>query len=447
MTDIQENIDFIESKYGVVLADDESEKLIQLLCQNDISLRTTLFNYLINYDHPELWFRVVPLISSKEIGVRNFIGELLAVKGNATVEAILDYLDECNNTDDIKFLIDILSIIGDERAADKLRFILETAENENLVLSCIEALGNLKDIRSLPRLGELFSESPVYSPAVAEAFGKIGSPEVLDFIMSNYNQEDELLRFLMIESMGLIGDENTFYFLLSELNYTGDVLVWPILKAVYNLKNRYGFDIPFDERTKNIILGAINTADPEEKIIAANILLDYDEREIFEALFSIVGCDEETDSRILQKFFENPYPALETAPEYLKTVPDNLIKVLSILIEVLKNTAKNMQELLDSIRFRDFLSILSELIKDSDEEVRYLALEVMFFLDKKTVLFFLEDAADDLIVWNRMHTAELCAAFLNGEAVSVLEKLANDQEEMVRNRALFYLSECKQGEV
>jgi HEAT repeat protein len=71
----------------------------------------------------------------------------------------------------------------------------------------------------------------------------------------------------------------------------------------------------------------------------------------------------------------------------------------------------------------------------------------MFFLDKKTVLFFLEDAADDLIVWNRMHTAELCAAFLNGEAVSVLEKLANDQEEMVRNRALFYLSECKQGEV
>ena len=354
----------------------------------------------------------------------------------------MSYIKEGNN-DDKKFIIDILGIIKCGKSEEKIIDVLHTVDDDNIILSCIEALGNIRSEKSINDLMNFYSKNELYRAVVIEALGKIGSKVALGFILSNYEDSDELIKYSVIESLGLIGDEETFFFLLSELNEIKGPLIWPIIKAIYTLKEKFGFDIPFDERMRNAILQIIFEAENEYKKIAAMMLSVFNDKEIISVYLKIIGEDIQTDEIILSKIMEIPKIFFELIGSILKEYPGNLIPLLNALREVVQVHEHKLSTFLTPLLLRDITDSLCQLINDYDEEVRILSFELLFKLDPETALLFADDLCEDQNYWNRFRLIEIIEDSDLPRVHEILNILMNDQEEMIRNRAQTVLQNDK----
>ncbi len=436
----EEKIIFLESLYVSKLSEAELNSISDLITDNDKGVRNSVAYLLINNANENISRKIVPYVSSPDISIKNFAGEILLKIGSKAVDAMLEYID-AGGDDDKKFVVDILGLVGDGRASAKITKLLNSNENENVILACIEALGNLSSEKSLYHIMAFYDINELYKPTVIETLGKIGSPAALGFILSKYEEEaDDLIKFSIIESLGLIGDEETFFFLLAELNEDKGPLVWPIIKSIYNLKEKFGFDIPFDERMKKIILQTIVDANIEYKKIATSLLSIFNDKETITVYLKIIGDDAEIDQIISPRFWENPKMVFEIIAEILNPKPHNIKSLLNLLKDIIELDGEEKYNSMSSLQLRNMTDSLSQYLSDSDEEVRMLALELLFILDKNVAVLFFDDFSEDNNIWNRLKLVEILGEVVHPKADEVLVKLANDSEEMIRERAGFCLS-------
>ncbi len=436
----EEKILFLESLYDSKLSEDEVNSVCDLITDNDKGVRNSVAYLIINNANEKISPKIVPYISSPDISIKNFVGEILLKIGSKAVEAMLEYID-AGDDDDKKFIVDILGLVGDSRASAKITKLLNSNENENVILACIEALGNLKAEKSLYHIMAFYDINELYKPTVIETLGKIGSPAALGFILSKYEEEaDDLIKFSIIESFGLIGDEETFFFLLAELNEDKGPLVWPIIKSIYNLKEKFGFDIPFDERMKKLILQTIVDASIEYKKIATSLLSIFNDKETITVYLKIIGDDEEIDQIISPKFWENPQLVVEVITEMLTRKPQNIKPLLNLLKDVIQLDGEEKYNTMPSLQLRNLTEALSQYLSDHDEEIRMLALELLFVVDKNVAVLFVDDFSEDNNIWNRLKLVEILGEVVHPKADEVLVKLSNDPEEMIKERANFNLS-------
>jgi HEAT repeat protein len=74
-------------------------------------------------------------------------------------------------------------------------------------------------------------------------------------------------------------------------------------------------------------------------------------------------------------------------------------------------------------------------IQSPDEEVRITAGELLFIIDEKNSVYFLEELTDDPNIWNRLKIIDMLEKILHPRAYKILAILASDREEMVREKA------------
>ncbi len=436
----EEKLIILESLYDYELSGVELDLICDYITDVDKGVRNSVAYLLINNADENIAKKIVPYVSSSDISIKNFVGEILLKIGSKAVDAMLEYID-AGDDNYKKFIVDILGLVGDNKSSAKITKLLNSNENENVILACIEALGNLKSEKSLYHLMAFYSLNDLYKPTVIESLGKIGSPAALGFIASKYNEEeDELIKFSIIESLGLIGDEETFFFLLAELNEVKGPLVWPIIKSIYNLKEKFEFDIPFDERMKKTILQTVLDANSEYKKIAASLLLVFNDEEVVSVYLKILGDDEETDQIISPKFWENPKMVFEIIAKTLSQKPQNVKSLLNLLKDIIQLDGEEKYSSMPSLQLRNVIDSLSQYLSDHDEEVRILALELLFILDKNVAVLFVDDFSEDSNLWNRLKLVEILDEVVHPKAEEILMKLANDSEEMVKERASFCLS-------
>ncbi len=425
------------------ITDSVAGELCDLIIDTDNGVRSTLTQKLKIGNNPIIPSFLVKYISYPDLSVKNLAGEILLELGPISVEAMLSHLDR-GDDDDKKFIVDILGLIGDKSAENKIIELLNSNENENVILACIEALGNLKAENAISYFISLYPIIDIFKPTIIEALGKIGSQESLDFVIAKYEEEnDDLTKFSIIESLGSIGDERAFFFLLSELNEPNGPFLWPIIKSIYNLKEKFGFDIPFDERTRNIILQTINDANSECKKIAAHLLSVFNDKEILTFYLKVIGNDPETDDIILNKFLENPEIFIGIISEALDQKPDNIIRILEVMKEIVQLKKTELFSYTSPLQLRDISDSLTLYLNDYSEEIRLIVLEILFILDKDTAILFFDDLADDHNLWNRLKLVDMLEEVTNPEVESILQKLLNDPEEMIRDRASKCLSVTK----
>jgi HEAT repeat protein len=436
----EEKVELLESLYDVRLPEDEVNSLCDLITDTDKGVRNSVAYLLVNNANEKVANKIVPYVSSSDISIRNLAGEILLKIGSKAVDAMLEYID-VGDDDEKKFVVDILGLVEDSRANTKITKLLNSNDNENVILACIEALGNLRAEKSLYHIMAFYEVNELYKPTVIETLGKIGSPAALGFIIAKYEEEnDDLIKFSIIESLGLIGDEETFFFLLAELNEDKGPLVWPIIKSIYNLKEKFGFDIPFDERMKKIILQTIVDASIEYKKIATNLLLIFNDKETLTVYLRILGEDEEIDQIVSPKFWENPGLVVEIIAEMLNHKPNNIKPLLNLLKDVIQLDGEEKYNSVPSIQLRNLTDALSKYLSDHDEEVRMLSLELLFILDKNVAVLFVDEFSEDNNIWNRLKLVEILDEVIHPKADEVLVKLSNDPEEMIKERASFCLS-------
>jgi HEAT repeat protein len=438
--DATQKIELIDSLLYEEVPDNLAKMIISLINYDDRGVANSISMFAVFNPNPNIGKFLVPFISSADIFKRNLAGDTLIKMGAKSVPFIIEYLEN-RNDDDIKFLIDVAGMIGDPMASPKTLEILKVNKNANVILACVEALGNLKYEESIPQLITVYDMDAFYRPTVIEAMGKIGSKEALDFMVLMYDKEDEITKFSIIESLGKIGDEGTFFFLLSELGNTSGPLLHALIGSMFELKLRYDFDIPFDERMKSAILKTITEGEPQYKKAAVHLITVFDDKETIQTCLKIYGEDPELDETIKPKFFENPQLIYPFIAEILKNVPRNVQGLLSLLKEILEYESMMGSISISGIDLRDFTDSFVKCLESPDEEVRKLSIELLFGLNINTAILFLDQMVQDDDIWNKLKILEYIENINHPNVEKALRILSSDEEQMVSERASAILSQ------
>ncbi len=427
-------IDFINKIPANKLSQKIPDFLDELLINEDKGIQNLLSYSLINYLGEKEAGIIARHISSDKINIRNFAGELLIKIGAKAVPALIKYLVSVSDDDDLKFTIDILGMIGDSKAGDTLISVLLSAQNENVIVACIEALGNIKYEEAVDYIMMCYDKKDVYKMYVIEALSKIGSAKALEFLHNKYPDENEFTRLTMIETMGVIGDEETFFFLLSELNEREGAIVCTIMEAILKLKDKFGFDIPFDEKMKNAVIQTVFAADPDYKEVAVYLISLFHDREILDACLRIYGKDPELDSIIKHKFFDyQNYNLLELAA-LINEKPANLQPLLFLLQHVLDEFDRRERKI-QNVEYRNLIDSITKCLEYPHEEIRKSAMSILFRLDTGIALMFLDIMVRDDNVWNRLHLLDLLADIDIEQTKDALSVLMKDDNEMVAEKS------------
>lgn len=429
----------VEDFMGKELDEYTVNVLSLMLADPDKGVRDSASLTLIFNGHHLIPKYVVPLISSPEISLRNLAGEVLLRIGELSIDEMVAYLENAND-DDKKFIIDILGLIGSEKPVPTILKVLKENSNDNVILSCIEALGNIHFKDALPELISCYENNELYKPTIIEALGKMDSSEALDFITSKYFIEDDLTKFSIIESFGSLGNESTFYLLLSELSKLSGPIVWPVIASLCLLKEKLGLDLPFDESIKNSILYTLMEAETKYKRAAASLITVFDDKDIMDALIYIYGEDYEIDENIKPAFFQYSnliYPKLSFV---IKKKPQNLKNLLWLIKDIIDFDSESINRL-SEIDKRSLSDALTLCLDNPDEEIRKSSVELLFMTNLDCALVFIDTMIEDDNIWNRLKIVELIENIFSPKINEVLKKLADDAEEMVRERAVWTLAQ------
>ncbi len=430
----------VESLFNESLTDEMVEDVCALVEDRDKGVGNTVDLMLSINPSPQIPVHLIKYVSSPNISARNLAGEILLKIGGNSVAAMLAYIPDGSN-DDKKFIVDILGLIGDRRSAPEILELLKINKNENVVMACIEALGNLKCVESLDFMILIYDDNELFKPTIIEALGKIGTEMALNFIVSRFGEEDDLTKFSMIESLGLVGNEDSFYFLISELNRTSGPLVWPIIESIFSLKEKYHLDVPFDEKMKNSILQTIEEADSKYKKSAVNLIIPFAGDDIALACLKIYGEDYETDEMIKPKILAGQAKFFELFIMLLNSECKNLKNLLELSTEILTVQGFKYKEFLSDLQLRNFTDAVIGSLDSPDEEIRKLATELLFILDKENAILFLDKMIGDDNMWNKLKLLEILSGIYNHEAEDAIIRLTSDPEEMISDRAKFILSQ------
>ena len=420
-----------------------TDEIVQVMSEKlsdpDSGVRDAVAQALILNENSKVADYVVKYISSKEISVRNLAGEILLKRGVSSLDAMIACLPDGNDDDD-KFLIDVMGLIGDQKPAEDILDILKKTTNDNVVLACIEALGNIQYDKATKDIISMYDQNENYTPTIIEALGKIGSEDALNFMLEKYHEVDELTKFSMIESMGLIGTPQAFFLLLSEIRNLKGAMTWAAIESLRALKEKYELDIPFDESMKNAILSTLMDGELRHKKAAASLLTVFEDKDIIGASLKVLGEDQEIDENIKQRFFENPKFLYPSITEYLSHEPKNLKTIIELVMEIIQNDGGESFYALSEFDKRQFSNVLTENLEYPDEEVRRAVIELLFFADMEVALMFLDTMIEDDDVWNRLRVLEIIEAIDDPNVVDAVQKLTNDSDEMVSEKAKELLS-------
>ena len=417
-----------------VVDSDTIKMIVQLILDEDKGVRNAASNFLIQNNNPLIPYAIFDYTGSMDISVRNLAGEILLKKGVSSIKAICEKLPGIKDDDDIKFLVDILGLIEEKTSEDLIIEILKVNQNENVIVACIEALGNMYSEKAIDTILPFYDKTDVLKPVVIEAAGKIKTVKSLKFITEKFNCDDDLLKFTMIESMGEIGDEETFYFLLSQLDQLSGALVWPLLEAIYKLKVKFDLDVPFDERVKKCVLDTILNSEPQYQIIAAHLVTVFDDPETLFACLSIYGLNQELNEVLHEKFMNSKKVILNRIHNVIDNSNKHLPTILELLQNIIQSDASELERL-TGIEKRKLTDSLSNCLTNPDEIVRITAAELLFSIDQETTLLFLDTMINDENIWNRVRLLDLLTELDNPIASEALERLSNDPEEMVSEKA------------
>jgi len=432
--------DAVERFLSEEMSDETAKIICSLVSDPDIGVRDTVSLALIYNANKNIADYIVEYIASPEIYIRNFVGEVLLKRGSSSVKAMLSFIPK-GDDDDKKFLVDILGLIGSKEPMEAIVKLLKEVQNENVILACIEALGNIGATEALDDIISFYEKNELYRPTIVDAVGKMGDEKALEFVKSHYDTSDDLTKFSMLEILGRIGDESTFFFLQSELSNIQPPLTWAAVSSIKSLKEKFSLDVPYEESIKNAILNTLLYSEITYQKNASYLLGFFRDKEIYDACYKIYGFDQEIDDNIKSNFYSNRKVFYSEITSHLKVNAVNLKPLLEITLEFVNSAPGDVFNFLSKMETHNLCTSLTDLLSHSDEEIRRIVTELIFSIDVSSAFVFIDIMSCDNNVWNRLRLIEILEGINSNESNEALKNLANDEEEMVQERALMILNQ------
>ncbi len=87
---------------------------------------------------------------------------------------------------------------------------------------------------------------------------------------------DELTKFSLIESLGEIGNEESFNLLINDIQYLDGAYKWVTIETIGKLEEKYGYSLPSDIALKNSLIETLENADLLYKKAAVKLISLFD---------------------------------------------------------------------------------------------------------------------------------------------------------------------------
>lgn len=437
----EEIIQIVEDCYSKELTNDEISLLAELLKSPDKGVRNSVSFFFINSNHELIPFKVVEYVKSSDTSIRNLAGDILLKKGSESIAALLNFID-VGDADDKKFCIDILGLIGNPIACEKVISELEKSTNDNLTLACLEALGNLRCPEIEKVVASIYHKNELFKPTIIEALGKAGTDEVIQFLIDVYDEEDELIKFAIIEALGLIGNKETINFLVARIKSETYSLIGPIVNSIYQLVNKYNVECQSSQKIVEKIIAAADFFDQSHSMAVVSFLANHLNNDVLYVFMKLFGKDFEVDMIIRKIFDNNLHAFLSLLPSYLMTPNYNSFDLITYFKEVVYVSPAEVKEVLDS-NGNEMFAALTKLLTAKADEIRALAAELILAINPSVGIENADKLISDPNVWNRMGYLENYASVVVPFPEEFIKKFTNDNDEMIKTRAEALLNEHK----
>jgi len=333
------------------------------------------------------------LLYDDDIAVRNLAAEVLVKLGPTSVQALLEEAFSADS-DVRKFVVDIMTLIGDKVFVSTLIKLLDDA-NDNVVGSAAEALGRIQDPLAIAPLIKCQEIHPSSELQVIEALGNIGSGEALSLLYQKLKSDNVVLAYASVEAVGKIGTPEALNKLLNLLEVKNLPLRNAVLSTVLKLAvsgNRKELNNASSGRFVDYLIEAALSDDANIRASAIKELAFWSGQKVVTALVKALG-DPVTENANM-------------AQGALRITGD------SSLAEIVKG------------------------IKEGDDNTKRYLIEVSAFLKSFELFDIINAQVDSDIPEIRMAIARAMSKYSDPKAIQTLLKLTRDDVGHVRAEAL-----------
>jgi HEAT repeat protein len=387
---------------------------------------------------------IVEYIDHENIVTRNLAAEVLLKLGSIAIPALVPYLDH-KNQDTRKLAVDILGLIRSPGPTPHMLPLLVDPD-ANVVVSVVEALGNMRSVQSLPFLYETYDRDEYTRPAVAEALGKIADPQAEGFLLERLRQSlvtiavDPLTPFAIIEALGVIGNTTALTTLRERIPEVTGRVRSALLHAMVRIAERVRMPLPVLTGMRDDFLLVLRDDDVQVRISGAKWLTPFTEPEITRTFIRALGSSPDLDAVLVSALLER-HDVFAIATQELNDGPPAqsraVIALLGRLVmEIIQRVMRRSGERFDEQLFAGAFDSIASLWETSDEETRAAIVDALFRLDGDRAVEFLDAIMNDPDPWLRMHVIEVIAAIADRRAPDFIARFLQDDDEMVRDLAM-----------
>ncbi|HTY59663.1 MAG TPA: HEAT repeat domain-containing protein [Bacteroidota bacterium] len=386
---------------------------------------------------------VVEYVCSPNIVTRNLATDLLMKIGLPGVPALLPYLKDVDH-DVRKAVVDVFGLIeGNVQVGPVLELLSDP--DPNVVVSAVEALGNMKSPLGVAGLEETFERCDYARPAVAEALGKTGDPRSRDFVMAKLRHslarvsEDPLTLLGLVEAAGAVGGNDALDLLARGYGGIPPGIRAAALHAIARIASRTGTPLPPLPGIESVLAGMLNMEDLQVRTSAATWLRQRAGAESVAAMVQAYGASPEVDALLAGALMDRreSLPALAAALEggpgpSARGKAALLSQLILARIRAVMRTGEAPSE--EGLIASAFDAV-ARAWENADQDTRSSLIDAMFRLDGDRAVQFLDAILEQPDPWLRMHVIEVIAAIADSRAPVYLTRFLNDEDEMVRELA------------
>lgn len=195
--------------YSFAIAEPELQKEFKLLKSTSVAVRRSAVTRIGRMRRPQ----AVPKLSETlendpDSGVRAQAAEALGnIKNRTATPALVRALSDENKNVKSSVII-ALGYMRDKKAVDPLLSFLGKEKNTGLKISAVNVLGVIGDERALPTFVKLLKdENPRIKTISAQALGRLRKPAAVEPLLKSSRDKTQKVRLYSIKAIGEIGDK------------------------------------------------------------------------------------------------------------------------------------------------------------------------------------------------------------------------------------------------
>ena len=392
---------------------------------------------------PNVARAIVEQIANENIVTRNLAAELLQKLGTLSVDALVPYLHDANQ-DVRKIAVDVLGMIKDPGPVASI-LALFVDPDPNVVVSAVEALGNIQSPLATRPLCALFESAEYARPSIVEALGKIQDRNAGPFLLQKLRDilavpsSDPLVLFALIDAMGELGEEEALTMMQGLVGTARGTIRSALLHSIEQIARRLERPVAMTPELQQNYLMALGDDDLTVCLSAVKALAQVPGPEVTRALVYSLGRFPDLDQELLLLLLDrddalgNTLEAIEQGrcPRTKSTIGIVARLALEFTRSCMRPGTRNIDEALLS---RTFAAVEGQW-DVADEETRAAIVDALFRLDGDRAVEFLDRIMNDPDPWLRMHVIELLMAIDDRRAPEFMARFLSDDDEMVREVA------------